>query len=207
MIWRVSDDIVKCKGICIASNTVQTAKTFGNDTIVFLLTETSNYSFSLNQKYLDGKPYKILEDVVVEKMVEEYCKYLSNTNTVDDSILLVSGITNKFAPCYDERINKLIVYIKSLNTIEKSIVDDLSSYIFLSKSRMSHLFKQETGMTLHSYLAFEKLHKAFYYFTCGKNITDSCMLAGFDSPSHFSATCQRMFGISLSDVYKTIATK
>lgn len=140
-------------------------------------------------------------------MVAAYYKYLGNSNHGDHSILSACGITNDFSPSYNERVSELIFYINHLKAIDNTIIDDLSTHIFLSKSRMSHLFKQETGVTLHSYLAFEKLRKAHHYFTCGKNITESCMLAGFDSPSHFSATCQRMFGISLSDVYKTIATK
>ena len=84
---------------------------------------------------------------------------------------------------------------------------DLSNHVFLSQSRMTHLFKQETGITIHNYLAFQKLRKTYARFALGDPITNSCMSAGFNSPSHFSATFQQMFGIFLRDVYRTIATK
>lgn len=59
--------------------------------------------------------------------------------------------------------------------------------MYLSKSRLSHLFKEETGMTLHSYLAFEKLRKTHEYYLNGESLTDSCIKAGFNSSSHSSS--------------------
>ena len=69
---------------------------------------------------------------------------------------------------------------------------------------MSHIFKDETGMTLHSYLALVKLRKTTEYIEQGMNITEASIYAGFDTPSHCAATCKRMFGISLREVYKSI---
>lgn len=54
MQWDVNGNIIKCRGISIASNILHTGKTFSNETIVFLFTETSNYSYSLKQKYLES---------------------------------------------------------------------------------------------------------------------------------------------------------
>ena len=68
----------------------------------------------------------------------------------------------------------------------------------LSQSRLSHLFRAETGNTLAGFLAFMKMRRAFEYAERGMNLTDAAMYAGFDSSSHLAATCKRMFGISLS---------
>ena len=102
---------------------------------------------------------------------------------------------------YDVRIQDVNEYIHKADIHEHSIVEELSREVCLSKSRLSHLFREQTGMTLHSYLAFEKLRKTWRYMGLGYSITDSCMRAGFASPSHCAATSKRMFGISLMDAY------
>ena len=101
-------------------------------------------------------------------------------------------------------IKGYVIFWHMYITIKSTIVEDLSRHIFLSKSRMSHIFKEQTGMSLHSYIAAEKLHKAFDYINQGLSITEASMAAGFDSPSHCASTCKRMFGISFRNIYKTV---
>lgn len=49
-----------------------------------------------------------------------------------------------------------------------------------------------------------KMKKAAEHIACGCSLTDAAIRAGFDSPSHLSATVKRMFGISLSDVKRSM---
>lgn len=121
-----------------------------------------------------------------------------------DMLMGICGLNKNDACSYDHRIIEILSYVRKQKTIESSIIDELSRLVFLSKSRISHIFKDETKMTLHSYLALEKLRKASEYIDEGMSITEASLNAGFDSPSHCAATCKRMFGISLRDVYKTI---
>ena len=48
----------------------------------------------------------------------------------------------------------------------------------------------------------DKMRKGYIHFQKYGNITEASMRAGFDSPSHFAATCKRMFGISFSEFVK-----
>lgn len=204
MVWKIEEEEVKCRGICIDSNILHTGTMSKEGSIVFLFTEISRYAASIKKKYLNGKPYVILPDDVVDIMIKEYMNDQTEKETLDTVLLQQCEIDNSDNREYEERIEEILSYISGLKTIEHSIVDDLCNKIYVSKSRLSHLFREQTGMTLHSYLAFEKLNKTFHYFYEGRNITEACMLAGFDSPSHCASTCKRMFGISLRDVYKTI---
>ncbi len=204
MEWKIEKENVKCRGICIDSNIIHTGVMSKEGSIVFLFTEISRYAASIKKKYLKGNPYVVLNDDVVDRMVKEYQKHDDGKEILDAKLLAQCGVDNLDNNEYEERIEKILTYINELKTIEHSIVDDLCNQVYVSKSRLSHLFKEQTGMTLHSYLAFEKLHKTYGYFCEGRNITDACILAGFDSSSHCSSTCKRMFGISLRDVYKTV---
>ncbi|AJD30546.1 helix-turn-helix domain-containing protein [Clostridium sporogenes] len=204
MEWEIENKNVKCRGICIDSNVIHTGTIAKEGSIVFLFTEISRYTASIKKKYLDENPYRVLNDDVADRMIKEYVNHGDNKETLDAILLQQCGIDNLDNHKYEERVEKILSYISRLKAIEHSIVDDLSNQIYLSKSRLSHLFREQTGMTLHSYLAFEKLRKTYKYFCEGRNITEACMLAGFDSSSHCVSTCKRMFGISLRDVYKTI---
>lgn len=204
MEWLIENEKVKCRGICIDSNVIHTGKTDKEGSIVFLFTDISNYAVLIKEKYLKGNPYEVIDDDIVDRVIKEYVNNKNNTQKFDSILLHYCGIDNSYDYCYEERVEKIISYINGLETIEKTIVEDLSNQIYLSKSRLSHLFREQTGMTLHSYLAFEKLRKTYKYFCEGMNITEACMLAGFGSSSHCASTCKRMFGISLRDVYKTM---
>lgn len=202
MNWQIENENVKCRGICINSNILHRGTVTEEGSIVFLFTETSRYAASLNKKYLNDNSYAILDDNIVDKILKEYYEYNNNIEFPDAMILDICGLDAKDSHGYDKRIDDIIKYINDLGTIEHTIVDDLCKKLYISKSRLSHLFKEQTKMTLHSYLAFEKLRKTYGYLSKGMNITDACLLAGFNSPSHCASTCKRMFGIALRDVHK-----
>ena len=70
--------------------------------------------------------------------------------------------------------------------------------VALSQSRLSHLFKEQVGIPLKSYIQFHQIQKAFLGLLNGKNITEAAMFAGFDTPSHFAAVTKRMMGMPAS---------
>ncbi|MBQ3800304.1 MAG: AraC family transcriptional regulator [Treponema sp.] len=65
------------------------------------------------------------------------------------------------------------------------------------------MFSGQAGISLHRYLAFIKIQKAFLHVRKGKSLTRAALDAGFDSPSHLAATFKRMFGISFSQFLKS----
>lgn len=202
MSWQIEEEYIECRGICINSDTQHVGIMKECGSIAFLFTETSKFAASLNKKYLKNNLYAILDDGVVDKILKQYSTYKDNIDILDTHILDICGLDSKESHGYDKRIDEIIDYINDLETIEHSIVEDLCKKVHLSKSRLSHLFKEETKMTLHSYLAFEKLHKTYEYKERGMSITDACLKAGFSSSAHCASTCKRMFGISLRDIYK-----
>ena len=117
---------------------------------------------------------------------------------MDIQILKLLGIASEDPLTADARVLTAIAEIGAAPSVGADMMELLCAKTYLSQSRLSHLFKQETGSTLAGYLAFMKLRKAFEYAESGRNLTDAAMRAGFDSSSHLAATCKRMFGISLS---------
>ncbi|WP_455542869.1 helix-turn-helix domain-containing protein [Intestinibacter sp.] len=202
----IENQTVKGRGICIKSNVNHTGNVDKNGMLIFLFTETSKYIESIKEVYLQNKNYCIIDDDIVDSVITMYHEHENNTKTLNADLLKVC----KLKPCdkkrYDERIEKVFDYISNLETIEHDIVDELVAEVHLSKTRLSHLFKKNTGIALHSYIAYEKLRKTYWYKVGGKSLTEACILAGFNSSSHCSSTCKKMFGFSFREIYKNLQT-
>lgn len=97
----------------------------------------------------------------------------------------------------DERITALLEILQNCDCYDHTI-ENFAKSVCLSSSRLSHLFREQIGVPLKSYILFHQLEKAFTALLNGTNITDAAMLAGFDSPSHFAATVKKWMGMPVS---------
>ena len=95
---------------------------------------------------------------------------------------------------YDERIKEILKHVSECDCMDHS-VDELSKKINLSSSRLAHLFREQIGMPLKSYILLHQVTKVFELLLNGTSITDAALMAGFDTPSHFAATTKKMMGM------------
>lgn len=204
MEWKVEGETIKCRGIYIDGNVEHVCFTKGHF-VLFMFFKTSSWACSMEGSLLKGKPYALLDEKLVEK-IRNIVNSLTDIKNppepkaLDEQILKICNFSKNHERKYDSRIQEAINTVENLQTITEATIAQLAEDAFLSQSRFSHLFKEQTGMSLASWFAFEKLRKTYRYLLTGMNITDSCMLAGFDSPSHCAATCTKMFGISLGKI-------
>lgn len=143
-------------------------------------------------------------------LVEDVIKALKNTYTTPIPIAdLKSLITTKFkrlanlseTKYFDTRIDALIHEIKNKSDLNN--IDDILNKIPLSKSRLSHLFVEQSGISLRRYLLWAKVRRSVTYMLQGESITDSAHHAGFSDLSHLSRSFKSMFGINVSVLFQT----
>ncbi|MBQ0051687.1 MAG: helix-turn-helix domain-containing protein [Treponema sp.] len=199
--WNIDGEQINCRGIYIDANAEHIGKG-GGKFLSLLFVKTSSYAHTMEKKFLQGKSYFILDEKTVEDVVELVNQQFEDPEILNRRILETCMVTDLEKPMYDERVQKTITMIEMKETIDSNTIAELSRHVCLSQSRLSHLFKAETKMSLAGYLAFEKLRKTYCYLMQGESITASCMKAGFDTPSHCAATCRKMFGLSLSKLKK-----
>lgn len=94
----------------------------------------------------------------------------------------------------DDRIRGLLNILENCDCHEHAI-ENYADTLCLSSSRLSHLFSEQAGISLKSYLTLHQLQRAFRDILQGCSITDAAMNAGFDSPSHFASTVKRLMGM------------
>lgn len=106
------------------------------------------------------------------------------------------GVTGCYQPheISDVRIRAVITALRSPSPLPLQD-SDLLTDIYLSRSRLSHLFSDTTGGTLKGYILFQRLIRALSAIAQGDTATAAALDAGFDSPSHLSAVCRTLTGI------------
>lgn len=84
----------------------------------------------------------------------------------------------------------------------------LAALAHLSESRFTHLFRQQTGMSLSRYLLWTRLLQAVEAVANGQSMTAAAHEAGFSDLAHLSRTFRATFGVVPSELHKmTIAFK
>lgn len=199
----VNNISLKCRGIFIKSDVDHTIYAKNGDMLIFLFDTTSDMSKRIERQFLKEKDYFLIDAPLVDQMVCIWDEYGANLKEADKRILKECGITELDEIITDERILKVLSYLENIDSVSGNIMSRLCSEACLSESRLSHLFKEQMGIALGRYFVLEKMKKGYIHFERTGNITEAALNAGFDSPSHFAATCRRMFGISFSEFIKS----
>lgn len=95
----------------------------------------------------------------------------------------------------DPRIAALQEKLRALPE-KRATLGELAAELGLSESRLTHLFKQETGVSLRRYLLWLRLSDAMARALSGVSLTEAAHAAGFSDSAHLSRTCRGMFGIN-----------
>ncbi|HEX6218157.1 MAG TPA: AraC family transcriptional regulator [Sphingomicrobium sp.] len=94
----------------------------------------------------------------------------------------------------DERIQRIIAFAS--DHLDKPLtLESASQGVFLSASRLRHLFVEQTGLAFRTYLLWLRLVRAVHLYSQGKSLTESAHGAGFADSAHFSRIFKRTFGL------------
>lgn len=196
-------DKFTASGLFIGSDVEHTVYTERGELLLFLFDKTSDFVRQIEKNYLKGKSYAVMEPGLVDKIRQKVLRENGDLKKLDRELPGLCGIDQGNGEAMDERVRSALGFLKELDTVPEDAMKRMAELVCLSESRLSHLFKQDTGIALGRYLALEKMRKGYLHFAATGNITDAALRAGFDSPSHFAATCKRMFGISFSEFVKS----
>lgn len=98
----------------------------------------------------------------------------------------------------DPRVEQVCAWLRSALP-EKIDVGELGAAVGLSASRLSHLFRQQTGVTLRRFLLQLKMNQVLAHWEPGKSLSRLAMEAGFYDQPHFVRTARGMFDALPSD--------
>ena len=194
-----------CKGVMIDANVPHTVAGRENRMLVFLIDATSTVARNMNHDPLAGEPFKVIDGRIVEQIREAYkaClpdRFESEYAEFSEFVFCRLSLNGKSTIIPDPRVQTALGFISQSADIDGAMISRLCENAHLSQSRFSHLFKEQTGVSLNSYLMLAKLRKAYQLMLEGETITAAAMNAGFGTPSHFSAASRKYLGIAASDI-------
>jgi len=198
---RTKSEEHKARGVMIPSGYPHTVQNEGNTLLVFMFDDTTRMSEQI-------KEVTYLEDSVAERVADLYKETFENQSseasisTYDEffeNAMLMVGLGKVESKITDERVLSAIRYVDEHIT-EEFTEEDVADSCYLSVSRFSHLFREQAGISFAGYVILRRMYKAYMLLATGKSITESSMLAGFSTPSHFAALNQKIFGINAGSI-------
>lgn len=96
---------------------------------------------------------------------------------------------------YDKKIEAILSFI-NLNLHLALSIETIAQAFYLNKYYLMHLFKSETGYTLHSYVQKKRLLKASDLLNSDMQIGDICSMCGFGDYSSFVRAFKNEFDLS-----------
>ncbi|MDD3223684.1 MAG: AraC family transcriptional regulator [Clostridium sp.] len=206
----IEEKSISCNAILINSNIMHTIDSKNQQVLVFLFDETSDIAEEFQEQYFKDRQFVVLPKENAKEIVKIWsqfikCKKENITYAYKKTfkkIMEVCNVKIKITLNKDDRIKSTIEYLNCIDYIPEDILDKLARHVFLSKSRLSHLFKEQVGISLNQFLVITKMRKTYEYLDKGYNITDAAIKAGFNSSSHFANTNKAMLGLTANELKK-----
>jgi len=122
----------------------------------------------------------------------------------DASAFLLSAIAGLGAQQeeLDPRILKVCRYLRA-GLPDQLEVAELARLAGLSASRLSHLFRQQTGVPMRRFLLHIKMNRVLAHWEVGKSLSRLATEAGFYDHPHFVRTARSMFDALPSEYVTT----
>jgi len=94
----------------------------------------------------------------------------------------------------DERIRRIIDHALAHPDLSLDAAA-AEAGVFLSPSRLRHLFVEQTGLAFKTYMLWQRLIRALEAYALGRSLTEAAHHAGFSDSAHFSRVFKRYFGL------------
>ncbi len=94
----------------------------------------------------------------------------------------------------DPRIQRIIDFAAA-NLDRPLSLAEASDGVYLSPSRLRHLFVEHTGLAFKTYILWLRLVRAVSLYAEGASLTEAAHEAGFSDSAHFSRIFKRTFGL------------
>jgi AraC family transcriptional regulator len=93
----------------------------------------------------------------------------------------------------DPRIVRALEVIRRMDTAKISL-EEVARAVFLSPSRLQHLFSEQVGLPFRRYVLWRRLTRALLAVGRGSTLSAAAHACGFADSAHLTRTCYQMLG-------------
>lgn len=163
----------------------------------------------LDPEYIQIARWRTKDPITELEISDKTLTLLKNTpSNCQEAFQLTQIIIKQIIPeaprrALDERMQMIFNLIKEqVENQQKISVDNFADKIGLSSSRLMHLFKDETGMTIRRYILWQRKLIAMNNLINGSTITEAAHNAGFSDAAHLTRTYREFSGVTPSEVWR-----
>ncbi|MBL8151863.1 MAG: helix-turn-helix transcriptional regulator [Blastocatellia bacterium] len=201
-------DLVKewilCDVVIIAPNIRHQTDAEGRTMALYYLDADSKQARQISET-LDLKRIQVLEKPVELELLQQFWQKGETVERMaegfDAVLKALCKDLKKNLLSLDSRVETAIERIRSRPS-EIVSVEGLASEVGLSVSRFSHLFREQTGLSVQRYRLWMKLRRGLELLSSNYSLTEVAHESGFSDSSHFTRTFRQMFGIAPSELGK-----
>lgn len=180
------------EGVIVAPGAEHRLDSLGGEVAVLLAEPELTASRAVSTRLLGGKSFAPLPADEAERF-RALCQQADLPSPAQVLALVAPGAPPPSA--LDPRIAALQEKLRALPE-KRAALGELAAELGLSESRLTHLFKRETGVSFRRYLLWLRLSDAMARALSGTSLTEAAHTAGFSDSAHLSRTCRDMFGIN-----------
>jgi AraC-like DNA-binding protein len=170
-------------------------------TVLVISVDANSTRGNLLKQNLSNRKFALLNEIFsideIDRFSESYWKYFQGNDTKFDPLYLIQMLCNSKndVNLVDERTIATINFIHS--NINKTIkLQDIATYVGLSEDRLRHLFSEQIGIPITSYILWSRIKVALReMLKPGVTLSNAAHRAGFSDHAHFTRTFKRMFGV------------
>ncbi len=200
-------EVESTRGFLIDSNIPHACHSEKSTVLVISVDATSTKGRILKQK-LSHRQFKLIEEIFSFKEIEDfstnYGNYCCDVNSQFDPLHLIHILNdgqNNIA-LFDQRLLAAIDFIQQ-NISHIIQVIDIAKHVGLSETRLRHLFSEQIGIPITSYVLWMRIKVALReMLKPGETLSNAAHQANFSDHAHFTRTFKRMFGVSPSLLLK-----
>lgn len=135
---------------------------------------------------------------------DTYMQQINNFSDIEELSIWITGVMHRFIQHsfdfaqikHSDVVFKAMEYIRQ-NYDRKISLDDIAQHVFLSRSYLSSLFREEVGQTLFSYINQVRVEKSkLFLMDPSVSLAEAAALCGFEDQSYFTKVFRKHTGLS-----------
>lgn len=197
-----------CGAAIVAPNQPHQVDGCGKRLALFYLTPESEEATRILIRKLDQPLVKIDPQSLlsVRYRLQQYVETkLNETDAADvfDELVYELAPHSSLYSNMDERVASVLEYLRSTSLDYRISREEIAEAVSLSPDRLSHLFREQSGITIRRYLLWLRLRAAVEEMALKDSLTDIAHTAGFADSAHLSRTFKQMLGLAPSELFQT----